>query len=98
MPNPNPKLNRAEMFLFNDAPNTTENLPVVSLIPVPSREVLRFIKNAIQSSNNFRSVKPPYAQDQLSRYPLWLVTFWDEIAPGRIAHDRWGIASRIFAS
>lgn len=88
-PMSNPKLNQPEKFLSSDAPNTTDSSPDLSLIPVPSCDVLVLIKNAIQSLTTFCSVQSPYAQDRDKRYPLWLVTLWDKIALVHIAYDRW---------
>jgi hypothetical protein len=34
--------------------------------------------------------------DQHTRYPLWLITFWDEIIPIQLAHNQWTTAIMVF--
>ena len=35
------------------------------------------------------SIQSPYAPDQHTRYPLWVITFWVEVVPIHNAHDQW---------
>ena len=75
----------------SDLPPTSESVDKITLLLSPPDDILATLQQSIRSGT-VRSIQCPHSTSQIGdkqRYPLWIVSFWVQLASVRKRQENW---------